>query len=275
MKRCTNKDDWYTYSKNAILIFCFLFHIQPGVCQEKSPTENQETEKTTVESISDENQKWLTYVNSKSDLLDEIYAENAIKILENDQVIQGSTAIKKYLFAQNTMLQSIQTEAIVMANTRRKIEYELGSYTDKNGNTYVQIIIWQTGDSKRQRVLEFEALSDNNLSIPVDITMRRDQWIELCNAHNAAALINEMYSENTLYYNHKPILRGRDQVIVDYQYMNNEKYSLNLTPIHTKSVNQNFVFEIGQCSGSYNGKYIIIWKKNKENKWEVYLDSNI
>jgi len=57
--------------------------------------------------------------------------------------------------------------------------------------------------------------------------------------------------------------------------MSRESYSLRLTPIKTGQVKNNIVLEIGQCSGSYNGKYIIVWKKNALGKWEVFLDSNI
>ena len=84
-----------------------------------------------------------------------------------------------------------------------------------------------------------------------------------------------MYSENTLYYNHKPLVVGRELLIEEYSYMNRENYQLTLNPIVVDQVNDKLVFEIGQCKGSYGGKYIIIWRKEESGKWEVFIDSNI
>ena len=56
--------------------------------------------------------------------------------------------------------------------------------------------------------------------------------------------------------------------------MNNPKYSLNLTPIVLELVNERIAIEIGQCSGSYNGKYVLVWEKTKDGQWKVLFDAN-
>jgi ketosteroid isomerase-like protein len=40
-------------------------------------------------------------------------------------------------------------------------------------------------------------------------------------------------------------------------------------------VNDNLVYEIGQCKGTYKGKYILVWKKESDGVWRVFIDSNI
>lgn len=107
-----------------------------------------------------------------------------------------------------------------------------------------------------------------------EINKRRKEWMELCNAHNASTLVNEMYAKEALYYNHKPLIRGREALAKEYSYMNREKYHLRLNPQTVTPVNEKLVFEIGQCSGSYRGKYIIIWGKEK-GSWNILFDSNI
>jgi ketosteroid isomerase-like protein len=57
--------------------------------------------------------------------------------------------------------------------------------------------------------------------------------------------------------------------------MSNESYQLTLNPITIETVNPETVFEIGQCEGSYNGKYILIWKKQTDGQWRIWVDSNI
>jgi ketosteroid isomerase-like protein len=99
--------------------------------------------------------------------------------------------------------------------------------------------------------------------------------MELCNANNAKALVTQLYSNNTIYFNHKPIVKGTADLIKEYSYMNNKNYHLNLQPLIVKVVNARFAFEIGQCSGGYNGKYILIWKKHADGNWKIFIDSNI
>ncbi|NNL32435.1 MAG: nuclear transport factor 2 family protein, partial [Flavobacteriaceae bacterium] len=125
------------------------------------------------------------------------------------------------------------------------------------------------------RELEFLAeasLTDVNIE---DINTARAAWMSNCNANDANALIENVYSENTLYYNRGRLLMGRSDLITEYQYMNNPSYKLTLNPLHVEVVNDSIVFEIGQCKGSYNGKYMLVWKKNKAGKWQVLFDSNI
>jgi hypothetical protein len=55
--------------------------------------------------------------------------------------------------------------------------------------------------------------------------------------------------------------------------MNNPTYQLTLTPIAVEAAGKDIAFEIGQCSGSYGGKYILVWQKIGNN-WKVLFDSN-
>lgn len=127
-----------------------------------------------------------------------------------------------------------------------------------------------------RRELEFIArAAPTDSTIQQAIDKRRAEWIRLCNAHNAAELVKELYSANAMYYNHKPLVIGHDAIIEDYQYMNEEKYSLTLTPIAVELVTNRLAYEIGQCSGSYGGKYMLVWQKDKTGQWSIVMDSNI
>ena len=96
---------------------------------------------------------------------------------------------------------------------------------------------------------------------------------EMYNQHNADQLVRQKYTANAIYYNHRPVLIGTKAISKEYSYMNNPKYSLNLTPIVLELVNERIAFEIGQCSGSYNGKYVLVWEKTKDG-WKVLFDAN-
>ena len=266
--------------KNTICLILLLFNILG--CKEKTkdinivPSLNIENSVAPLnKEINIANEKWKDYINQKSDSLSMLYTEHAVKVFEDGTSIVGSEPIKDHYKSVSYSIASIQSDTIILANQKRGIEYEIGEYVDQDNSIYKQVIIWQSDNVSRKRVFEFSAKIENSYNELAVIKVRRALWIKLCNAHNAEALINELYSENTIYFNHKPLVIGRKGLIQDYQYMNNEKYELVLNPIIVDQVSADFVFEIGQCVGSYNGKYIIIWRKDDSGKWEVFIDSNI
>lgn len=232
-------------------------------------------EKSHEINVSVENEKWAQFINSKSDSLHNLYTENAIKILSNERPINGNMAIETYHLSEDLEILALHSDTIIIANKKREIEYEMGEFFAKNNQKYKHLIIWKTMNGQRKRDFEFVEKVKPSKDVKTEIDDRRNQWMQRCNAHDAKALIYDLYSENTLYYNHKPLVIGRDLLVGEYQYMNNEKYALTLSPIVSEQVNKDFVFEIGQCKGSYNGKYIIIWRKSNNEKWEVFIDSNI
>jgi metallo-beta-lactamase class B len=155
----------------------------------------------------------------------------------------------------------------LVASETRGYSYRLQEYD----NGYTSIVILKDG------IVELEFLGKSD-SVKVDteiIDRRRLEWIQYCNAHKASALVEALYSSDAIYYNHKPLVVGQEAITQDYQYMNNPLYDLNLKPLIVHPVASDLVFEIGQCSGSYNGKYILVWKKNPEDRWFISFDSNI
>jgi len=256
------------YLKNTFFIIVLIICWQGCKSQDK-------TELITNSETSHENTKWLDYINSASDAIQMLYIENAFKVLANGEILDGNQQIKNYFLQNSIAVKSIKTDTVIVANKRMGLEYEMGEFTDSKNKKYKHLIIWETKNLKRQRVFEFVEKVEPTNDVLSEIERRRKLWMQLCNNHNAAELINEMYSKNTIYYNHKPIVKGRDSLIPVYQYMNNEDYKLSLHPIIIEVVNKDFVFEIGQCKGSYNGKYILIWRKGENGKWEIFIDSNI
>jgi len=266
--------------KNLFLSILLLTIFQS--CKEKSTenspiqTVNTSSEESLInKDIENANSKWKDLLNLKSDSLSNLYAEHAIKIFEDGTTMVGRQPIVDFYHTVSYSVNSFHSDTILMANAKRGLEYEMSEYTDNSNTKCKQIVIWEGKDSERERVFEFAVEMDETGDNLSEIDNRRDQWIKLCNMNNAENLINEMYSQNTLYFNHKPLVTGRKSLIEEYAYMNRENYELTLSPIIVDQVNQNLVFEIGQCKGSYNGKYIIIWRKEASGKWEVFIDSNI
>ncbi len=199
------------------------------------------------------------------------YGAIAVKILEDDTVLSGKDEIVQFYQSHPLPLEAVETLFRVAAN--KQFQYEIGAFISE-GEPYKQVIITDT-ENANTRVFEFIARAGADKDFSAAIDRRRAQWIALCNQHNAQNLINTLYAENTIYYNHRPVVKTREALIPVYQYMNNPQYSLQLSPLHVEHVNDTMVFEIGQCSGSYNGKYILIWEKAEDGEWYVKIDSNI
>jgi ketosteroid isomerase-like protein len=216
---------------------------------------------------------WANLINNNTDELKNIYLPNAVKINNKAEVISGNTLINTYYKKNPVHIDSIRVLTRVDASPVKV--YEMGKIYTRGHKTYIYLHIWDTGDQHKKIELEFIEESRSSSPVTNEINKAREEWMRLCNQHDASKLIDKMYTENALYYNHKPMVVGRNAITREYSYMNNGNYHLKLDPIHSEMVNEKMVFEIGQCSGSYGGKYMIVWQKTASGVWQVLMDSNI
>ncbi|WP_420570867.1 YybH family protein [Kordia sp.] len=267
--------------KLKVILLLIVFLSVSGCKQQESKNQNISNSNTKVvqpKKTLNNHTDWVQAINNNDiTALKNSYDANAIKIISTDSIINGSPQIANYYGIHKNKITSIESLFSVEANKAEGITYELIKYQTDNRKEYIQIVIWKLKDKKVIREFEFTEISrvsNTKIQTP-EIVKRRKLWMELCNAHNAENLVKQLYSENTMYYNHKPIVKGRESLVKEYGYMNNKKYSLQLQPKKLEIVNANFAFEIGQCSGSYGGKYVLIWKKQADGNWYIYIDSNI
>lgn len=220
------------------------------------------------------NSKWMKAINDKNiDLLSSLYTENAKVLSENGVDLKNRDEILELVPKSDFVVKSVSTTKRIQANNA--YDYEIGGFVNKDDGIAKHLIIWKTTGGNDIRELEFiTEVSGASPNID-DIDVQRTKWMLLCNAHDAKSLIDKMYSKNTMYYNRGRLLKGRNDLVAEYQYMNNPQYKLALEPILVEPVSEDIVYEFGQCKGSYNGKYILVWKKNPEGVWQILFDSNI
>ncbi|WP_445383482.1 hypothetical protein [Robiginitalea sp. IMCC43444] len=203
------------------------------------------------------------------------YTEDAVKIFADGSFLSGLKAIEHYTKGMDSRIQDYEILKTVPSHIPDRYRYELSRIIRPNGKAFLQLRIWNTEQQPDRCELEMvvpEQPSENNLA---EISKRRDLWMQLCNTHKIEELVNNLYAEEALYYNHRPLTVGREEIIPTYGYMKSPQYRLTLTPIVVVPVNPNMVYEIGQCSGSYPGKYVLVWKKGSDAVWRILLDSNI
>ncbi len=266
--------------KLKTILLSFVVLVIMG-CKEQASKEKKSTnskmEVVHSDKVSEHISIWVDAINNNIHAIEKLYASNAIAIVSIDSIIESSSQIATYYGIKKNRITAIASLFSVEANKKRRITYEIIKYTTEDLKEYIQIVIWRLEDGQVIREFEFtERSSPEAKKVDLnEITDRRKLWIDLCNANNAENLVKQLYSANTIYFNHKPIIQGLEAVITEYNYMNNVKYSLNLQPMKLEVVNADFVYEIGQCSGSYNGKYILVWKKQSDGSWKIHIDSNI
>jgi ribosomal protein S18 len=241
--------------------------------QQQSDNELKTVVKTTTDSIS-ANQKWMQAINNKDiKLLSSLYTENAKVLSANGVDLASRDEILELVPNSDFVVKSVSITKRIEAND--SYDYEIGSFINKDDGLAKHLIIWNTSNNEYKRELEFITETDESNVNLEQIDKQRAHWMALCNAHNAKSLIENLYSENTMYYNRGRLLIGRNDLVKEYEYMNNEQYKLTLNPILVEPVSETIVYEFGQCEGSYNGKYILVWHKNSQGIWQVLFDSNI
>ena len=239
----------------------------------KSETANQiETDVVSKDSLSS-NEQWMQAINTKDlDALKELYHDNIYGLSPNGIDFSHRDTLINIVANNNFVVKEVNTIKRLEANGN--YDYEIGSFKNKRGGLMKHLIIWDTSKEVEKRVLEFLAEADDFSVDLKQIDVQREVWIKHCNAHNAENLINNLYSQNTMYYNHRPMVVSRENLIPEYSYMNNAEYQLTLHPLIVEPVSKSIVYEIGQCKGSYKGKYILIWQKT-DTGWQILFDSNI
>ena len=262
----------YTTMYLAMAIFLvFGFNVRKTASNSQSFPNRSEKDSL---QIADAHQKWMHLLNSNVDALGELYLEDALKINGAGEVLEGALAIVENYRSQAFYIDSISTSQKYTALLDSTVSYEIGRFWTPD-QTFYHLIIWRKNNGILKRELEFITPIGPKENAQDEITVSRKEWMALCNAQDAEKLVSESYTENALYYNHKPLVIGRDAIAVEYQYMNNPEYALKLNPLIVEPVNATLAFEIGQCSGSYPGNYIIVWQKGEDGRWRVLLDSNI
>ncbi|MDC8002490.1 hypothetical protein POV27_00370 [Aureisphaera galaxeae] len=207
---------------------------------------------------------------------DSEYHPNVVGLAKNG-IFQGHDVLKNHLSSfQNKHGNSHDFKTLHKIAVHDKMHYEIGSFQTENGDKFAQVIIWVGNSDAEQKILEaVYAVSPNKDTEVLDkITKARNKWVKLCNKHDAEKLVSELYTDDAIYYNRGRILRGHGPLSTEYSYMNSSSYSLQLNPKHVEVVNENIVFEVGRCSGSYPLPYLLIWKKQADGSWKIYMDSN-
>jgi len=242
------------------------------------------TPHTTLQQISatteceEANHVWQRLLNEQPQHIQTHYTDNAITLTGKGRQLTTTEERKAYLaplLSPQQSVKSIEPIFCELANPNTDIRYDLSRLKPAVGPDYIQLVIWRDKDGQYVRELDFLAPLSPDRTDLTALDQAREKWIELCNEHDAAVLVEQMYEPEALYYNHRPMITGREQITTTYSYMNNEDYSLHLNPLVVQPVRNDLVLEIGQCSGSYQGKYVLIWRRNAEGQWQIWMDSNV
>lgn len=207
-------------------------------------------------------------------VIDTYYHSNVLGVSETG-VVLGRDAMSAHLldFQNNNGLSKDFQSHYKLAVTNA-LYYEIGSFQTEKGGRFAHVAIWAKENDKELMIAEVVYEMTGNPKIPKEIAEARKKWEQLCNEHDVRGLVTGLYTDDAIYYNRGRVLRGHDELTKEYSYMQNPSYALVLTPKHIEMVTHDIAFEIGKCSGSYNLPYIIIWKKQPDGNWKVYMDSN-
>jgi hypothetical protein len=76
--------------------------------------------------------------------------------------------------------------------------YALEHLTHSDGREGHMLVVYQRIGTAFLRNMEFFAWEDKGVADLPAIDLARDQWVRLCNIHNAAELVHSMYTEDAI-----------------------------------------------------------------------------
>ena len=220
-------------------------------------------------------EQWRQFYNTGTPPFTEVYHDSPLILTDEGEVHYGAEKVNLYFDQQRDQLDAFEAVHPIHSELAHKnVVYEIGYVLGSDFRRYYYLNIRKEEEGKAIR--EFDYLVEGE---PTELSMdeiqgAREEWVNLCNQNNAANLVGQMYLPDAVYYHHEPPVIGTDAIIEEYQYMNKESYKIELTPLVVVAANQNTVLEIGQGSRSFNGKYVLVWKRT-ENGWKVLFDSNV
>lgn len=209
----------------------------------------------------------------QKDLFDHL--QNDVLILTKSGLLEDTAKVAAFVASfktSNGKGSTYKKEFSIAVN--KSLDYEIGEIL-ADSKLYFVMFLKNKADNSGPKI-EFLIIHEKTASqiAPAEIDKARNNWMELCNAHQAAKLVEQLYMADAYYYNRGRLLRGTKALASEYGYMNSPDYSLKLTPKHLTFVSSDLVYEIGQCSGSYPLPYMLVWKKQEDNKWQILMDSN-
>ena len=196
--------------------------------------------------------------------------------ITNEGLLQGSETVKQHLLSLGSRHgKLVGSESVYEVQVNPLLKYEIQSSQTDKGDQFSHIIIWSKENGSEQIIAEviYQKTSNSDV-VPAKLTEARLNWVELCNRNDAEILVSNLYTADAIYYNRGRVLTGQADLMEEYSYMNNPSYSLQLNPAHIEMVSDSIIFEIGKCSGSYNLPYILVWRKDLDENWKIYFDSN-
>lgn len=220
---------------------------------------------------------WSSAFNGQTDELRGHYT--ASPVLSDpanwDERYTDTTALYAALAARQDQLGPLRgSRSEHRLENRPDLHYEIRTLYPRRGRSYRQLLILREQEGQWLRELEITAPVDGAPLDTAGIRRAREEWMRWCNAHQPAELVQRVYHPLAVYYNHKPLVVGTQAITAEYQYMARPNYRLQLAPLALIAVNKELAYEIGQCSGSYELRYIIVWNKMADGRWVVRLDSN-
>jgi ketosteroid isomerase-like protein len=237
------------------------------------------SEKSLIESLNvkldEANDKWMEDYNKKAGDVSECYTEQCVLFPENGKAITGKADIAQFYSQKYPNVSKVKTVQV----KKRFIEtptliYEVGTLITDKQEIYPYMVSWNGSKGTWQRELEAMAKKTTSHNDSMQINAAREKWMQLCNAHDHKKLVENLYLKDAYYYNRGRVLEGWESLFTEYKYMSQPSYHLSLKPISVMMVQPDLAYEVGKCSGSYGGHYMLVWEKQRDGEWKVCLDSN-
>ena len=146
----------------------------------------------------------------------------------------------------------------------------LSGWRDVDGDWKKEIDVLLTQKTGQNEV------DKNTVSV---LNEHRENWVMLANNHNPGEHIMNTYAEDATYFSNGYKSSGWQEIIERYAYMENPDYQVDLKMEELWKFSDTGVLEVGRYfTGAERigpgGLYVILWEKQRTDKWQITLDFN-
>lgn len=220
---------------------------------------------------------WINALNN-SNYIEDFYCEQSVLFYKNESPVVGSHNIGRIyklisrIHGKIIEQKTVHKEEITQT---KDVVFELGELTFEDDVTYVYLLGWRNLNERWVREIEAISKKTSDRIDQSGLNNARLKWELLASNAGAIPLVNASYLERCHYFNRGTLHYGRESLAKVYAYMNDERYSVELSSIISHPVNDYRIFELGKwTTNGFSDIYMAIWEKGDHNEWQMYLDSN-
>jgi len=224
--------------------------------------------------------KWLHRVNKNSKRLDRLYLKQSLLITQ-DETVFGQMPIMQLVAQKREFYKSLSSSHSIklFEHSDRKV-LDIGNIFMEDENdmiidTLFYVIAWRRVGDDWFHEVDIIFPADKIATGGGELNRPRSAWIQYANSDQVELLANGLFLPDGMYLNNSELSKGHPAIARRLEFMKNPNFHINLETKELYAVEKKTVIDIGNwITNEFVGYYLIIWKKDENDSWKIFLYFN-